>query len=81
MPWEKLDAQETTRPHRIVNPQGVGRKGNRIFRFLVEGEGAVELVYSSDKGGSITIPVELAPTPMADMTPPDTSLLIPELDS
>ena len=40
-----------------------------LFRFIISGQGAVELTYFSQKGGTITQTVELTETPIP--TPAD----------
>ena len=61
LPTAKLDATER-HPHRIWNGRGIGTRGRRLFRFLIEGEGSVELEYRSQKGGTIRRTVELVET-------------------
>lgn len=65
MPDARLDAVEH-QPERIWNAGGIPSHGSRLFRFLVAGDGAVELVYRSDKGGTISRTVELVETPIKD---------------
>lgn len=47
-------------PHRLWNAAGIGGKSNEIFRFIVEGSGDVELIYTSQKGGEIKKTVNLS---------------------
>ena len=61
LPTRKLDAVER-HPQRIWNDRGIGSRGRRLFRFLIEGEGSVEFEYRSQKGGTIQRTVELTET-------------------
>ncbi|MCH8005976.1 MAG: hypothetical protein IH888_07070 [Planctomycetes bacterium] len=64
----KLEAVERN-PDRIFNDRGNPGRGHRLFRFIISGQGAVELTYFSQKGGTITQTVELTETPIP--TPAD----------
>ncbi len=64
----KLEAVERN-PQRIFNDRGNPGRGRRLFRFIISGQGAVELTYFSQKGGTITQTVELTETPIP--TPAD----------
>ncbi|MBT8487066.1 MAG: peptidase M14 [Phycisphaerae bacterium] len=59
LPWSELNATEDKRPHLLWNASGVSGKGRRLFRFLVRGQGTVELEYRSEKGGTISLQVPL----------------------
>lgn len=68
-PWSGMNIPDDQHlPHRIRNESGIGSDGNRIFRFLVEGDEPVTLRYMSDKGGTIEQIVPLEETEQA--TPP-----------
>ncbi len=62
LPTAKLDAVERS-PQRIFNDEGIPGRGQRLFRFLVAGSGAIDLEYASQKGGTIRRTVELVETP------------------
>ncbi|MFG0328946.1 MAG: M14 family metallopeptidase [Phycisphaerales bacterium] len=64
LPWTKLDAGDSPQPERIWVDRGIGSKGAELFRFLIAGEGSVEVEYRSQKGGTIRKTLELA-----EMTP------------
>ncbi len=59
----KLEAVERN-PERIFNDRGIPGRGHRLFRFIISGQGACELTYFSQKGGTITQTVELTETPI-----------------
>jgi hypothetical protein len=61
LPNARLDAVERS-PARIWNDAGIPGRGSRLFRFLVQGNGSIELEYSSQKGGTIRKSVELKAT-------------------
>ena len=61
MPWVKMDASESPKPACIWNDSGIGSKGSELFRFLIEGQGQVDLTYTSQKGGRIKQTVDLKP--------------------
>ena len=63
MPNTTLDAVEE-HPEKLWNDRGIRGHNNRLYRFLVEGSGSVELVYTSEKGGTIRKDVELIETPI-----------------
>ncbi|MHC4414967.1 MAG: M14 family metallopeptidase [Planctomycetota bacterium] len=69
LPTAKLEAVERN-PERIWNERGVRGRGRRLFRFIVEGSGSVELTYASQKGGTIRRAVELVETPVAGQSSP-----------
>ncbi len=58
LPNARLDAVERN-PARIWNDAGIPGRGSRLFRFLVQGNGAIELEYASQKGGTIRRSVDL----------------------
>lgn len=66
LPWTKLDAIDTEQPDRIWNDRGIGSHETALFRFLVAGEGEVQLTYSSAKGGTITKSIALELTPVSE---------------
>jgi hypothetical protein len=39
--------------------RGIGRYAQRVFRWIVEGSGRVQVEYRSDKGGTIRQELEL----------------------
>lgn len=49
-------------PARIWIDRGVGRYGQRLFRWIVRGSGSVEVRYASQKGGIVTQNIELTET-------------------
>jgi len=59
--FTKLNAVEH-QPERIWNEYGIRGKGNRLFRFIIEGRGEVAFEYTSQKGGTIRRTVTLKPT-------------------
>jgi hypothetical protein len=64
LPSARLDAVERN-PARTWSDAGIPGRGSRLYRFLVQGEGAVELEYASEKGGTIRRTVQLAETAAA----------------
>jgi len=62
LPTAKLDYDDTPRPWRLANESGIGGRGARLFRFLVEGDGDVTLRYEAQKGGTIERRIPLAQT-------------------
>lgn len=62
LPWSRMtfDA-ENRRPDQIFNAGGIRGRSSEMFRFIVEGEGAIEIVYRSQKGGTITQRIALEP--------------------
>lgn len=63
-PWSQLNANDTTQPERIWNERGIGMQGSELFRYLVVGEGSIDLTYASEKGGTITKTIDLMETPV-----------------
>ncbi|MCA9291186.1 MAG: hypothetical protein KDA25_08655 [Phycisphaerales bacterium] len=61
LPWATLDAGDdpAERYDRIWNDDGIGSRGNRLFRFIVQGRGTVSLRYRSQKGGTIELDLPL----------------------
>ena len=57
-PGTKMEPVERN-PQRIWNEKGIPGRGRRLFQFIVEGSGTVELEYVSRKGGAIRRTVEL----------------------
>lgn len=58
LPTAKLDAVED-HPEKLWNDRGIGSHGNKLFRFIVSGSGSVDLVYYSEKGGTVKQTIEL----------------------
>lgn len=56
-------------PHRLWVDGGIGGKSSSLFRFIVEGTGEVQLVYESEKGGTISQML-----PLAEQIPPPAEL-------
>jgi hypothetical protein len=46
-------------PQRMWVDRGIGRYAQRVFRWIVEGSGRVQVEYRSDKGGTIRQELEL----------------------
>ncbi|MCZ6493289.1 MAG: M14 family metallopeptidase [Planctomycetota bacterium] len=63
LPTTKLTATERD-PHRIWIDRGIPSRGRRLFRFIIEGTGSVELAYVSQKGGTIRRTVDLKEPPI-----------------
>ena len=61
LPNARFDAVEE-RPHQIWNDRGIPGRGQRIYRFIVEGRGSVELAYTNEKCGTIRRDVTLVAT-------------------
>ncbi len=70
LPNATFDAVEEN-PEKLWNDRGIRGRNNRLYRLLVEGSGSVELVYTSEKGGTIRRDVVLVETPIQqdDVTP------------
>lgn len=49
-------------PDRIWLPGGVGGHGTRICRFIVSGEGPIEITYRADKARSVLLAMQLIET-------------------
>ena len=64
LPDARLEAVERN-PARVWNDAGIPGRGSRLFRFLLQGGGAVDLEYFSQKGGTIRKSLELKETPVA----------------
>ena len=59
LPYTKMDASETPKPECLWNDAGIGSKGSELFRFLIEGQGSVDVTYTSEKGGTINKTITL----------------------
>ncbi len=53
--WRSVQMVDLTErsPERIWVDNGIGRYGTELFRWIVEGAGEVEVVYTSQKGGKL----------------------------
>ena len=62
--YDRSMALTKRQPERIWVDTGIGRHTQRLFRWIVEGTGPVDIRYTSQKGGTIIRTVELAePSP------------------
>ena len=48
-------------PARIWVSSGISGHGSRHFRWIVQGSGAVELVYRAEKASPVSKPIDLTP--------------------
>jgi hypothetical protein len=60
-PWRPMNASDAPDPACLFNATGIRGHDHQLFRFLIEGEGPIQIEYWSQKGGAITKKIDISP--------------------